>query len=105
MAASPEPWLRRGEFERGGTEELEVLGPAVGFGEARDHHEGGPRVSLKELGDGEGTRGAGEAGDAQTGISLGEGFRQRFECRPLSQHRTNALPYHGTRGGLEGTLP
>ncbi len=45
-------------------------------------------MGLKELGHDERARGAGEAGDAETGFSLGERFRQRFECRPLSQHRT-----------------
>src|SRR5207248_9048211 len=86
VAAAPEPWLRRRKLERGSAEELQVLGPAVSVGKAPDHDEGGARMGLEELGHREGARGAGEAGDAQVDSSLGKGFCQRFECRPLSQH-------------------
>ena len=79
---------RSGNSSDGRAEELEVLRPAVGVGHARDHDEGGRGWAWSELGDDEGAGGAGEAGDAQTGVSLGEGFRQRFERLPLSQHRT-----------------
>jgi len=62
-------------------------------------------MGLQELGNSEGTRRTGEAGDAQAGISLREGLRQRFKSRPLSQHRTerSTVSRHleaGRRGAL-----
>jgi hypothetical protein len=86
MTAAPEPELRRGELERRRSEELQVLGPAMGVGHGGHHDERGARMGLEELGDGKSAGRSGEAGDTQTDFSLGERFRQRFESRPLSQH-------------------
>ena len=99
MAAAPEAGLRRGKLERSGSEEPQILRPAVRVGHAADHDEGGAGVGLEELGNGKGTRRTGEAGDAQAGVSLSEGLRQRFKSRPLSQHRTehSTVPRHWRR--------
>ena len=103
MAATPEPRLRRRELEHGRAEELQVLRPAVSVGEAADYDERGARMSLDQLGDGQRAGRAGEAGDAQADFSLSEGLRQRFECRPLSQHsEPSTIRYHGLCGGLAG---
>src|SRR5262249_53071556 len=101
VPAPPEPRLRRRKLEHARAEDFQVLGPAVSRGKVGDDDERGTRVHLQELGDGQGSGRAGEAGDAQADFSLGETFRQRLECRPLSQHLDpNALRYHSARGGL-----
>src|SRR5262249_50098836 len=86
MAAAPEPGLLLGKLGHGRAEEFEVLRPAMGVGEALDDHERGAGMSVAEFSDGESAGRRDEAGHAQTDDPLGEGFRQLFEGRPLSQH-------------------
>ena len=61
---APEPGLGLGELERRRTEEFQILGPAVGVGHGLHENHRGPRVSLDELGDGQGAGGARQPGDA-----------------------------------------
>ena len=90
--AAPEPRLRLGELGHRGPEKAEILDPLLGFGERGCQHEGGSWMGLEELGQGQPPGGAREAGHAQTWWGLGEGLRQLFERRPLSEHAIEIWP-------------
>ena len=85
--APPEARLLLRELGGGGAEEREVPGEPVRVGDPGNEHERGARRRLQQLGYGQRARRPLEPGDAQTGVSLGEGFRQGVKRRPVGQHR------------------
>src|SRR5262249_1524121 len=84
--APPQARLALGKFHPPRAEELEVLRPAVGVRERGDPEPWRGGMRLDEGGDDERASGSGEPGDAQAGLSLGEGFHQLAEGGPLTQH-------------------
>src|SRR5689334_12009454 len=83
-AAAPQPRLLLGELEDRCAEELEVERPAVGVDHRADEDDHGPGIAFPELGNDQRAGRAGESGDAQADLSLGERLCQGCERLPLS---------------------